>query len=76
MTIPASQIVNVTPRVINAGGTDLEIVGLILTENPLTVYPGTQTYTTANAVGDYYGTDSPEYEAAVNYFLGFRLRRL
>lgn len=68
MTIPASQIVNVTPRVISAGGTDLEITGLILTDNPLAVFPGVTGFTSANAVGEYFGTQSAEYLAAVNYF--------
>lgn len=71
MTIPASQIVSVTPRVINAGGTDLETVGLILTENPLAVFPNILTFTSAAAVGDYFGTTSDEYQAAVSYFLGY-----
>lgn len=32
MSISASQIVNVVPGVISAGGTDLEITGLLLTK--------------------------------------------
>lgn len=71
MTISASQIVKVTPRVISAGGTDLEITGLLLTTNPLTVFPGVTSYTSAAAVGAYYGTESAEYNAAVKYFLGY-----
>ncbi len=51
MAIPASQIVNVTPRVINAGGNDLEITGLILTTNPLCIVPGTMAFTSKAAVG-------------------------
>ena len=35
MAIPASQIVNVTPRLIAAGGTDLVMNGLLLTTNSL-----------------------------------------
>lgn len=71
MTISASQIVSVTPRVINAGGTDLEITGLLLTQNPLCVFPGTMSYTSAEAVGAYFGVNSQEYAAAANYFLGY-----
>lgn len=71
MTISASQIVAVTPRVINAGGTDLEITGLLLTTNPLCVFPGTLSYTSAEAVGAYFGVNSAEYAAAANYFLGY-----
>lgn len=71
MSISASQIVSVVPRVINAGGTDLEITGLFLTKNPLCVFPGTLSYTSADAVGAYFGLDSAEYETATNYFLGY-----
>ena len=71
MAIPASQIVNVTPRVINAGGNDLEITGLILTTNPLCIVPGTMAFTSKAAVGSYFGLDSAEYLAATKYF--FRL---
>ena len=71
MSISASQIVNVIPRVINAGGTDLEITGLLLTDNPLCVFPGTVSFTSANAVGSYFGETSAEYQAAAKYFLGY-----
>ena len=71
MTIGANQIVSVPPRVINAGGTDLEITGLLLTSNPLCVFPGTLAYTSAAAVGAYFGLDSAEYNAAQKYFLGY-----
>lgn len=71
MSISASQIVNVIPRVINAGGTDLEITGLLLTNNPLCVFPGTVSFTSANAVGSYFGETSAEYQAAAKYFLGY-----
>lgn len=71
MSISASQIVNVVPRVINAGGTDLEITGLLLTENELCTFPGTLAFTSADAVGVYFGMVSAEYEAAQKYFLGY-----
>lgn len=72
MAIPASQIVNVTPRLIAAGGTDLVMNGLLLTQNaliPLTDFA--LTFTSADAVGDYFGTTSDEYLFAVRYFLGY-----
>lgn len=71
MTIPASQIVNIVPRIINAGANELETVGLILTKNPLCVFPGTMTFTSAEAVGNYFNKTSDEYAAAVKYFLGY-----
>ena len=72
MAIPASRIVNVTPRLIAAGGTDLVMNGLLLTTNPL--IPLTSfalTFTSADAVGDYFGMTSDEYLFAVRYFLGY-----
>ena len=71
MSIKASQIVSVTPRVISAGANELEIAGMILTENPLAVFPGTMAFANADAVADYFGADSAEYEAAQKYFLGY-----
>lgn len=72
MAIPASQIVNVTPRLIAAGGTDLVMNGLLLTTNtliPLTDYA--LSFSSADAVGDYFGMTSDEYLFAVRYFLGY-----
>ena len=72
MAIPASRIVNVTPRLIAAGGTDLVMNGLLLTTNPL--IPLTSfalTFTSADAVGEYFGMTSDEYLFAVRYFLGY-----
>lgn len=72
MAIPASQIVNVTPRLIAAGGTDLVMNGLLLTQNaliPLTEFA--LSFTSADAVGDYFGQTSDEYLFAVRYFLGY-----
>ena len=71
MSISASQIVNVVPRVINAGGTDLEVVGLLLTTNQLCTFPNTISFTSAEGVGAYFGLTSQEYQAAQKYFLGY-----
>ena len=71
MSIPASSIVNVTPRVISAGGTELEFDGLFITNNPLCVFPGAMSFTSASLVGDYFGEASEEYQVAQGYFLGY-----
>lgn len=72
MPIPASHIVNVLPRVIDGGSQNLELNGLLLSENPIisasTMVLG---FPTARAVGDYFGIESAEYEAAVTYFTGY-----
>lgn len=71
MAIPAKQIVSVTPRVISAGGTDLEISGLFLTKNELAPFGVVKSFTSARAVAKYFGEESDEYKAAVKYFLGY-----
>lgn len=71
MPIPAKKIVNVTSRVINAGGNNLEMAGLVLTKNAICPFPGAKRFTSANAVGAYFGTESDEYKIAAKYFLGY-----
>ena len=70
MAIPARQIVDVSPRVINAGVPDLAMSGLLLTKNALCLYPD-MTFTSANAVGKWFGMDSDEYKAASKYFQSY-----
>ena len=72
MAIPASHIVEVLPRVITGGSADLELNGLLLSDNPLISastmvlsFPSTAT------VGAYFGIDSVEYVAADVYFTSY-----
>ena len=61
MPIPASWIVSINPRLIQPGGTDLEFNGLILTENALMPLSSmVMEFTTADAVGSYFGLDTAE----------------
>lgn len=72
MAIPASQIVSISPRVLQAGGTDLVLNGLFLSESDL--IPSTSlalTFANAADVGSYFGTTSNEYAAAQVYFKGY-----
>lgn len=72
MSIPASHIVKVMPRVISGGSNDLEMNGLIITETQL--IPADEQlldFTSAETVGSYFGLDSEEYKAAIVYFNGF-----
>lgn len=72
MAIPASHIVDVQPRVITGGSNNLEFNGLVLSRNE-TISSDTMVleFTTARAVGEYFGLTSPEYEAAQVYFTGY-----
>ena len=72
MSIPASAIVKVNPRLITAGGQALELNGLALTKNDF--IPTTQRmlqFTSAPDVADYFGNDSVEANYAAAYFLGY-----
>lgn len=72
MAIPASYIVAINPRLISAGGNDLEFNGLLLSKNALIplAAPVLQ-FANADSVGDYFGIESDEYKAASVYFLGY-----
>ena len=72
MAIPASYIVSINPRLIPAGGTDLEFNGLILTTNSLVPMSAqAMVFASADAVGDYFGLASDEYAQATIYFNGY-----
>ncbi len=78
-TIPASQIVQVLPGVLAAGGNGLVLNGLMLTTSyrlPINAgnngnLPNVYSFATAAAVGSYFGLLSNEYAKAVVYFQGF-----
>lgn len=72
MSIPASQIVTVNPRLLKPGGTDLEFNGLLLSKSAS--IPSSQfvlPFPDPDSVGDYFGLESDEYKAAVVYFNGY-----
>ena len=63
MSIPASTIVSVVPSVLAAGGNPLALNGLLLSQNPLLpswasspTNPAITSFTSAAAVGAYFGT--------------------
>lgn len=69
MTIPASQLVDITPRVIGGGLSGLAFVGTFLSKS--TRLPANQAvpFYSQKAVGEYFGTSSNEYKLAGNYFI-------
>ena len=72
MSIPASQIVNIQPRIIADNGNDLEFNGLVLTQN--SIIPTSSpvlVFGTATDVGNFFGVDSDEYKASAVYFGGY-----
>ena len=72
MSIPASYIVDITPRVISAGASGIEINGLFLTVNSQLPAGVVKEFISSNAVAEYFGYESDEYNAAVVYFAGYQ----
>ncbi len=70
-SIPASAIVSVTPSVISAGGTALDLNGLILTTSTRPPIGTVPAFASTADVSDYFGPSSDEAAAAAIYFNGF-----
>lgn len=70
-TIPASAIVNVTPNVLAAGGSALDLVGLLLTSSTRVPIGSVLSFASAAAVSTYFGPSSDEVALAQVYFAGF-----
>lgn len=70
-SIPASAIVSVTPSVIGAGGTALDLNGLLLTTSTRVPIGTVPAFSSAADVSSYFGPSSAEAAAAVIYFNGF-----
>jgi len=71
MSIPASEIASSTPSVISAGGSALDINGIILTGSTRVPTGTVPTFPSLSAVGDYFGVASLQYQLAAVYFNGF-----
>ncbi len=70
-SIPASEIVNVAPQVIGAGGTGLDLNGLILTANTSVPIGTVQSFPDVESVSDFFGPLATETLLANVYFAGF-----
>jgi hypothetical protein len=70
-TIPASAIVQVTPSVISAGGSALDLNGLVLTENTRVPVGMVLSFASRQDVASHFGSSSDEASAAAIYFGGF-----
>lgn len=70
MSIPASQIVQVNPGVIDAGGSALNLNGVILTADTAVPINTAQLFPTAQSVSDFFGPSSTEASMASVYFAG------
>ena len=70
-SISADAIVSVVPSVLSAGGTALQMNGLILTSNTRVPIGTVPLFASAPNVATYFGATSQEAAMAVNYFLGY-----
>lgn len=71
-TIPASQIVNIIPSVLSAGGAALNLNGLVLTQNTRLPIGTVLSFPTALAVSNYFGASANEASIAAVYFQGYQ----
>lgn len=69
MTIPASQLVDITSRTIGGGLSGIELNGVFLTRNSTLPTNNIMIVYSADQVSEYFGAQSSEYELAQNYFL-------
>lgn len=70
-SIPASAIVQILPNVVDAGGSGLDLVGLILTNSNRVPTGTVARFATANDVAAYFGPISTEATLAAIYFAGY-----
>lgn len=75
-SIPASQLVNVVPGVLGAGGSELSLNSVFLTEStaiPIDADVGytVMSFPTLESVQDFFGPSSAEANVAAIYFAGF-----
>ncbi len=72
MSIPASQIVQVSPRLMTPGGDDLQFNGLMLTSSEVMPMSAlVKAFSSAEDVGAYFGPNSREAGLASVYFAGY-----
>lgn len=70
-SIPISQIVQVNPGVLSAGGAAVDLNGVILTQNTYAPYGQALQFASAADVASYFGPNSYDAELAAIYFKGF-----
>lgn len=71
MAIPAYKIVQISPRVLQAAGSDLVLNGLFLTDSDLIAAGQMKAFSTADDAASFFGYGSDEHAAAQTYFAGY-----
>jgi len=70
-SIPASQLVRVTPSVLSAGGEALDLNSIFLSQDTAVPVGQVLAFPTLQSVSDFFGASSDEYALAAVYFGGF-----
>lgn len=70
-TIPVSQIVTVNPSVVVAGGNPLSLNAVFVDQNATIPVSSLLSFSSADDVATYFGSNSTQKALADNYFLGF-----
>jgi len=70
-SIPASQLVNVIPSVLSAGGNPLSLNTVMLTDSTRVPIDAVQAFATVESVQNFFGPTSIEADLAAVYFNGF-----
>lgn len=70
-SIPASQIVGITPSVVSGGGAGLELIALMLTNSNRVPIGQILSFPSSLSVSAFFGAASLEYQEALVYFAGF-----
>lgn len=70
-SIPISQVVTINPGVLSAGGSAIDLNGVMLSSNPLTPYGQALQFASADDVETYFGSTSDEAVLANIYFNGY-----
>jgi hypothetical protein len=70
-TIPFSQVANVIPGVLTAGGIAIDLNGVMLTQNPLVPYGAPLLFSNNAGIISYLGATSTEAGLGAIYFNGF-----
>ncbi|HDG0630511.1 TPA: DUF3383 domain-containing protein [Serratia marcescens] len=72
MAIPITKDVKINPGVLAAGGTALDLNGLILTDSAYAPVGSVLTFSSDEDVADYFGSTSQEASMATIYFSGYK----
>lgn len=70
-SIPVSKVVEILPNVVSGGGNPLALNGVLITQNDAVPNGTVLSFSSADAVGTYFGTSSAQAHIAGIYFAGF-----